>query len=124
MIARMYLEQDHASEAERYARECLEIRQQKTPDDWRTFSGMRLLGRCLAGQKKYADAEPLLQDAYRGMVANASKMPTRSRTLVSKSLESVIQLYEDWGQPDEAEKWRKKRDQAKTDEQRKTKPKA
>ena len=42
------------------ARECLALRQEQIPDDWRTLNARSMLGGSLLGQKKYADAEPLL----------------------------------------------------------------
>src|SRR5262249_51337956 len=43
--------------------------------NWRMFEAKALLGGALLGQKKYADAEPLLLAGYRGMSARAVRMP-------------------------------------------------
>src|SRR5438046_9890167 len=55
------------AEAEASARECLVIREKKSPDDWQTFNAKSILGGSLLGQKKYAEAQPLLISGYEGM---------------------------------------------------------
>jgi tetratricopeptide (TPR) repeat protein len=57
------------TEAELQLRECLAIREKVQPDDWRTFNTRSHLGGALLGQKKYAEAEPLLRQGYEGMKA-------------------------------------------------------
>ena len=52
------------TDAEPVLRECLEIREKSAPEDWTTFSTRSMLGGSLLGQKKYADAEPLLVAGY------------------------------------------------------------
>jgi eukaryotic-like serine/threonine-protein kinase len=61
------------AEAEPLLRECLAIREKKEPEDWRTFNTQSMLGGALLGQKKYADAEPLLLKGYEGMSQTVSK---------------------------------------------------
>src|SRR5262249_20158526 len=53
--------------AEPLLRECLTIREKQEPDAWMTPNTQSLLGGALLGQKKYADAEPLLVKGYDGM---------------------------------------------------------
>jgi len=48
------------AESEPLAREAVEFNRQKQPDDWQRFRAESLLGASLAGEKKYAEAEPLL----------------------------------------------------------------
>jgi hypothetical protein len=63
----------------------------------------------LLGQKRYADAEPLLVEACQGLERRQAEEPTseRSRALI-RAGKLLVQLYEDWGKPDEAAKWREK----------------
>ena len=56
-------------------RECLAIRVKKQPDAWSTFNTQSKLGGVLLGQKKYADAEPLLLQGYEGMKQREAKIP-------------------------------------------------
>ena len=66
--------------AEPLLRECLAIREKTQPDDWTTFNTQSLLGGALLGQKKYADAEPLLLKGYEGMKQREKTIPPRDAT--------------------------------------------
>jgi hypothetical protein len=46
----------------------------RQPDDWQRFRAESLLGASLAGQKKYAEAEPLLLEGYRGMLTRREQI--------------------------------------------------
>jgi serine/threonine protein kinase/tetratricopeptide (TPR) repeat protein len=106
--ADQYLKLKQYPKAERLLRECLTIREKKAADSWTTFNARSLLGGALAGQKKYADAEPLLLKGYEGMKQRAEKMLPRQKKLLRRALERLVQLYEAWGNPDQANEWRKK----------------
>jgi serine/threonine protein kinase/tetratricopeptide (TPR) repeat protein len=94
-----------ATDAEPVLRECLAIRERKELDAWTTFHAKSMLGRTLAAQKKYADAEPLLLQGYKGMKEKA--IGARARSRLTEALERLVQLYDAWGKKDEAAKWRK-----------------
>jgi hypothetical protein len=68
-----------------------------------------LLGEALVGQKKYAEAEPLLVAAYEGLKARKNQIP---QFFVSYRLglagARIVQLYEAWGQSEKAAAWRLK----------------
>ena len=61
----------------------------------------------LLGQKKYADAEPLLLAGYQGMKQREKTIPPQGSTRIPEALERLVQLYEATGKQDEAAKWRK-----------------
>ena len=63
------------AEAEPSLRECLAIRQKAIPDDWSRYHAMSQLGEALLGQRKFADAEPLIARGYDGMHAQRSGDP-------------------------------------------------
>jgi hypothetical protein len=67
-----------------------------------------MLGNALLGQKKYAEAEPLLIAGYEGMKQREATIPPEGKPRVTEALERVVQLYEATNKPDEAAKWRKK----------------
>ncbi len=67
------------SEAASAARECLEARTRKQPDDWQRFHTMSLLGTALAGRKQYAEAEPLLIGGYEGLKGREAAIPPPAR---------------------------------------------
>jgi tetratricopeptide (TPR) repeat protein len=93
-------------EAEPVLRESLAIRRKIVPNDWTTFNIRSQLGGALLGQGKYADAEPLLLEGYGGMKERLAKIPPDGRIRLTESLERLVQIYDSWGKPAEAAKWR------------------
>ena len=67
-------------------------------------------GGSLAGQAKYAEAEPLLRQGYEGLVQRQASMPPilNAPRRVTESLERLVQLYDAWDKPDQAAEWKKK----------------
>ena len=90
------------AEAEGPARECLTIREKQRPDDWLTFNARSLLGSSLLGQKKYAEAEPILLSGYEGMKEREGKIAANGKVRVRENLQRLVQLYEAKGQSDKA----------------------
>ncbi len=88
-------------------RSCLANRQRSNPDAWTTFNTQSLLGGALLGQKKYADAEPLLLKGYEGMKQREQTIPPQAATRIPEALDRLVQLYEATDKKDEAAKWRK-----------------
>jgi serine/threonine protein kinase/tetratricopeptide (TPR) repeat protein len=115
------LELKKYAEAEPVARECLAIRSKNKPEWWTTFYTRTLVGAALSGQKKYADAEPLLVQGFAGLRERETKMNNDSKFVLVEALERLVQLYEDWGKPTDATKWRKELEAEKT-KQRNNKP--
>ncbi len=93
--------------AEEMLRECLAIRTKAEPNAWLTFNTRSALGGALLGQKKYAEAEPLLLAGYEGMKQREQTIPAAAKGRIREALERLVQLYEATGKPDEAAKWRK-----------------
>jgi tetratricopeptide (TPR) repeat protein len=69
-----YLSQGKFSEGEPVAREALEVEKRVRPDEWQRFRAASLLGACLSGAKKYAEADPLLLEGYQGMLARKDRI--------------------------------------------------
>lgn len=65
-------------------------------------NALALQGAALTQQQKYAEAEPLLVEAAQLMLSIKNAPVQRRRW----TLEQLINLYETWGKPAEAEKWR------------------
>jgi tetratricopeptide (TPR) repeat protein len=109
------LQQQKPAAAEACLREALAILE-KHPDAGETLFGRSLLGFALADQGRYAEAEPLLLQAYqerkRSVTDHRREGPPARRRL-TETLERLVQMYETWGKPDEAAKWRKELEQAK-----------
>ena len=55
-------------------------------------------GAALAGQRKYAQAEPLLVKSYNVLSSDAGAMPM----FVTETTRRLASLYEDWGKPEQA----------------------
>jgi hypothetical protein len=67
-----------------------------------------MLGEALLGQKKYADAEPLLKEGYAGLKQRQDKIPEEFRKVrLTDALQRLVQLYEATDNKDDAAKWRK-----------------
>jgi len=59
-------------------------------------------GACLAGERRYPEAETHLLAAER----NLRDAPATPRRCYRQALEQVVKLYESWGKPDQAARWR------------------
>ena len=66
-----------------------------------------LLGAALAGQKKFEEAEEYLKEGYLGLKRIGNK--SSSKGLMPAALDRLIDFYDAWGKPEEADKWRKDR---------------
>jgi len=62
----------------------------------------------LLGQKKLAEAEPLLLDGYQGMKEREAAIPGQGATRIPEALERLVRLYEAKGNETEAAAWRSK----------------
>ena len=74
-----------------------------------TFSRKSLLGGALLGQKKYADAEPLLLAGYEGMKQREKTIPEQGNVRFPEALDRLIELSMALNKPDEAKKWQAER---------------
>ena len=110
-----YFEGENLLMAKRHAqgapllRECLNILETKHPPTWKAFHVRSLLGGVLLGQKQYAEAEPLVVEGYEGLKSRQAEIPTLfARHFISEAGERILRLYDAWGRPDEAARWRAK----------------
>jgi hypothetical protein len=97
-LALLYLNQHKYSHAGALLRPALNGLETTTPDSWTRYDCQSMLGASLAGEKKYAEAEPLLLTGYEGMLAREASMPASSRFKLKESGRWIVQLYQDWGQ--------------------------
>jgi tetratricopeptide (TPR) repeat protein len=105
-LARNLLVQGKFAEAEPVARESTLIYRESMPGSWQRFCSESLVGGSLLGQKKYAEAEPLLLSSYEGMKAREARLPVEIKHLLTEAGERIVRLYEAWGRPAEAAAWR------------------
>jgi serine/threonine protein kinase len=102
--------QGRCAEAEELAREALTLydRNPHTEGEWRRPHVMSLLGGALLGQKKYADAEPLLLKGYAGVKQAEDIIVGQERYRLDEAGERVVRYYEETNQPGHAREWREK----------------
>jgi tetratricopeptide (TPR) repeat protein len=101
------IQQEKYALAEPLVREALAA-WEAAPNNWRRYYGQALVGASLSGQKRYAEAEPLLLSGYQGLLERQSTIPGPTRPVVSEAGLRVAQLYRDWGQPEKAREWEEK----------------
>ena len=68
-----------------------------------------LLGGALLGQKKYAEAEPLLLKGYEGMKQREKTIPPQASIRLPEALDRLIELSTATNKPDEVKKWQAER---------------
>ena len=102
------LEQKKWIDAERVLRECVAIREKNELDAWTTFNARSMLGESLYGQKKCAEAEPLLVQGYEGLRQRAAKIPKEGKIRLIEALDRLVRLYEATGNKDKANEWLQK----------------
>jgi hypothetical protein len=93
-------------EAEKTLQQGLAIWQQQQPQAVRRFDCESMLGAALAAQKKYSEAEPLLVHSADVFKAAAPKLAPAHRPLALAAVQRVIELYDAWGRPEDAARWR------------------
>jgi serine/threonine protein kinase len=106
-LALAYQSQGKFAQSEPLAREAVEFDRKNRPDEWQRFRAESLLGASLAGQKKYAEAEPLLLEGYQGMTARKERIAVPDWYHLERARSWIVQLYLNWGKPEKAAEWRK-----------------
>jgi serine/threonine protein kinase/Tfp pilus assembly protein PilF len=102
-LASLLIDGGRAAEAEGLLIECLKIRRDQLPrGDWRTALTENILGRCLTLQKRLVEAEPYLLQSYPVILAS----PAASAQYRRDALANVVGLYEAWGRPEQAARYR------------------
>jgi serine/threonine protein kinase/tetratricopeptide (TPR) repeat protein len=102
------LQQKKPADAEPNLRQALAILD-KRPDAGEQSYAQSLLGMALADQQRYAEAEPMLTEAYQRMKnfaaehKGAGAFPRKRQV---DNLERLVKLYEAWGKPEKAAQWR------------------
>jgi non-specific serine/threonine protein kinase/serine/threonine-protein kinase len=107
-VGRVLVEQQKYDEGEPFLREALSGHEKKDPDRWPFFNTESLLGAALAGEGKYVEAEPLLLSGYEGLNRREPRVPWPNRVALQQALDRLIQLYDDWGKPQNAAQWKQR----------------
>jgi non-specific serine/threonine protein kinase/serine/threonine-protein kinase len=96
-------------DAEPDLRAGLAYREKAMPNLWPTFNTTSMLGGALLGQKKYAEAEPLLRKGYEGMKQREKSIPPQAAPRLPEALDRLIELSVATNRPDDVKKWRAER---------------
>jgi tetratricopeptide (TPR) repeat protein len=124
-IGSLLLQQKKQADAEPGLRQALGILE-RHPDAGEQLYAQSLLGWALADQQRYADAEPLLRESYLGMKNFATQHKGQGSLPRGRQVDAVkrlVQVYEAWGKPEEAVRWRKELDSEMKDLEQMMKPK-
>ena len=73
------------------------------------FETKAVLGGALLGQKKYAEAEPLLRAGYEGLKEREARVPAASHPRLRDALDWLIELADAQKDMEAAAKWRAER---------------
>ena len=104
-LGMVLLLQHRYPEAESALRQALAIFEAESPDIWRRFHAMNLLGGALLGQQQYADAESLLLVGYQGMWDREAMIFAADKLRLTEALDRLIQFYETTGDFEQAYFW-------------------
>jgi tetratricopeptide (TPR) repeat protein len=107
-LGRDYLAVGQYQLAEQRLREALARVMGISPDGWKRYYLESLIGAALIGEKKYAEAEPLVLSGYNGLKKQESSLRDYALPFVKEDGERVVSLYQAWGRPGEAAEWRRK----------------
>jgi serine/threonine-protein kinase len=91
-----------APEGEAKAREAMAIFNASKAGSWREADVESVLGSCLAAQRRFDEAEPLLLESYPVLKQDAGN----GRKYAPAALQRIVDLYTAWGRPDRAAEYR------------------
>ena len=102
-LASLLMDRDAYTDAEPLLRQALDILNDGLPDTrWRVVEAQSMLGHCLAGQRRFVEAETLLLDSHAALREERGL----DHQSTQQAVEWLVGLYEDWGRPEEAERYR------------------
>ncbi|HEX2341792.1 MAG TPA: serine/threonine-protein kinase, partial [Vicinamibacterales bacterium] len=106
LLGGIYRDEGHYGQAEALLREALKGYLKVRPDFWARFDVESTLGASLAGQRRYAEAEPLLLSGYEGMSRLEASIPPVNKPSLQRAGEWIDALYQSSGRPAKAAEWR------------------
>ena len=74
------------------------------------------LGRALAGQGKFAEAEPLVLQAFQELKAREPRLAGTAPAMIREARDAVLALYRAWGRPEKLAEWTARADAEPRDE--------
>ncbi len=102
-LGSILIKRDNAVAAETTLREASALAQKVLPPDhFRRIHAQHMLGRCLAAQKRYGEAEPLLLSSWQTF----QRMRGVQDHWTGIAREELVKLYEGWNKPNQAAAYR------------------
>jgi eukaryotic-like serine/threonine-protein kinase len=77
---------------------------------WTTYVTRAHLGGAVAGQERYAEAEPLLASGAEGLLQRIDTITAVDKRRVTDALEQAVRFYTSWNKPEQAATWQRKLD--------------
>ncbi len=103
-----YIKAGRFADAEKLLRDSLVLRAKALADHWSTANAQSLLGESIMGLERYTDAEPLLIQGYEGLKRQTGAvLDAHQSKRLKEAIGRLVRLYDAWGKPDDAAKWRK-----------------
>jgi serine/threonine protein kinase len=113
-LAKCYGAQEKHSKAEEIFQRLLRSQRNiRTHDSGEVIETTLALAKCQLAQRKYAATESTLLQAYAGLKRQREPMRRESMQFKQVFFQRLVELYDAWGKPDEAAKWRKELEAAK-----------
>lgn len=107
VLLRAYARTGKTAEATALAKQLVAAARERYPAESPALTAeLVAAGSSLLDAKVYVDAEPLLLRGYHGLKSHESEITKADRAQLSVALERLVQLYDAWGKPDVAAKWR------------------
>jgi serine/threonine protein kinase/tetratricopeptide (TPR) repeat protein len=94
------------NDAEVLLRKAVELSEQNDPAGWTKYLARSRLGGSLAGERKFDEGESWLLDGYEQLKSHEAVIPPKYKPFVAEARRRLASLYEAWGKPDEAQRWR------------------
>ncbi len=110
-LAMNHLRKKEPGRAEPLLREALRAYDRQMADDWRRFEIQGQLGKALAAQGKFDEAEPLILGGHEGLMARRGRVTVDARARLPESKRRVVALYESWGKPEQVSRWKSRLDE-------------
>jgi tetratricopeptide (TPR) repeat protein/tRNA A-37 threonylcarbamoyl transferase component Bud32 len=106
LFAGLLTRQEKYADAEPLFRDYIRVVGSFNPNDPDVAAANSLLGGCLTARGAYPEAEPLLAKGYEGLKRSEAAAPPRGKSRGAAAADRLVRLYDAWGKPAEAAKWR------------------
>jgi tetratricopeptide (TPR) repeat protein/predicted Ser/Thr protein kinase len=107
-LGELRLRQHRFSDTETIFREALPAYQKALPDAWQAYMCQSFLGASLAGEKKPAEAEPLLLSGYTGMSQRKNTIDVPDGARLTQAGDRIVQFYKENKREDKVAEWTNK----------------